>query len=113
MAHFLEDDLNVHGLARHDVESGEFGLCGRRHNVFDNVGDVEDGAVVVGDVGAVGEKEMSSSATAGLGFAEVAGITVYSEFHVTGVVCDDGVVLGAEIVQQLLSLFQRVLGRPC
>ena len=42
----MEDDLDVNRFVRCDIESCKFGFSGRCHNMLDDVGDVEDGAIV-------------------------------------------------------------------
>ena len=41
---------------------------------------------------------MSASAALSISFIEVAGITVDGVYHVTFVVCDDGRVMGSDVV---------------
>lgn len=104
VSHFREDDSDVYCFSCHDVESGEFCFGGGGHDVFDDVGNVENGAVVLRNVGTVGEEEMATSPATGFRFTEVACVAVDSQFHCTCVVGDDGVVLGGEIVKELFGL---------
>lgn len=72
--------------------------------MFDDVGDVEDGAVVrrVGSV--TGEEEMATSVAASLGFAEVAGVAMGGQNHVARVVSENSFFLGGDVVEELLCL---------
>ena len=45
----------------------------------------------------------SSSTAAGIGFVEVSGVAVYGVNHVAFAICDDGRILGSDVVQELLQ----------
>ena len=45
---------------------------------------------------------VSSCTAVGIGFVEVAGIAVYGVYHVAFAICDDGWILGCDVVQELL-----------
>ncbi len=72
--------------------------------MFDDVGNVENGAVVLRNVGTVGEEEMAASPATGFRFTGVACVAVDSQFHGTCIVGDDGVVLDGKIVEELFGL---------
>ena len=44
---------------------------------------------------------MAAGTTLSIRFAEVAGIIVCSEYHVTGMVSDDGIFLSCKVVKEL------------
>ena len=50
VAQLLENYSYVDGFTCHDIEGGKFGFGGGRHDMFDDVCDVEDGAIVGGGV---------------------------------------------------------------
>ncbi len=54
MAHFVKKGSAGNGFTCVDVECAKFGFCCRGHDGFDDLGDVENGAVVGCFVGAVG-----------------------------------------------------------
>ena len=105
VAEFLEDNADVYRLSCHDVEGGEFGFCGRRHDVFYYVGDVENCSIIGGIIGIAGEEKMSACSASGFGFVEIAGVGVHCQDHVAGVICEDGFFLGGEVVEELFCLF--------
>jgi hypothetical protein len=47
---------------------------------------------------------VSSCTAAGIGFVEVSGVAVYGVNHVAFAICDDGRILGGDVVQELLHL---------
>ena len=63
----MKDDANVDSFSGSDVENGNFGFCGRCHDMFDDMSKVEDGAIVGRDVSSGGQKEVAASATACFG----------------------------------------------
>ncbi len=50
VSHFFEEMVHWYGFACFDVESTNFGFSGTRHDGFEDLGDVEDGAIVRGVV---------------------------------------------------------------
>ena len=56
--------------------------------MFDDVGDVEDGAVVGGDFGVSRHEEMSACSAFGFWFAQRTGIAMDRHDHFTVVVCE-------------------------
>ena len=69
--------------------------------MFDDVCNVQDGTVVGWNVCMGREEKMAAGPASSFRFAEVAGITVYSEYHVAGVASDDGIFLSCEVVEEL------------
>ena len=94
VAHFFEDDSNVDCLTSHDVEGCKFGFGGRRHNMFDDVGDIEYGTIVAWHFFIMRKEKVATGSAPSLGFVEVAGVTVHSENHLATIVGEDGFVLG-------------------
>ena len=70
--------------------------------MFDDVGNVEDGAVVGGDFCIVGQEEMSTRAAFDLRFAEVAGVAVDRHDHLAAVVGEYCIFLCGEVVKNWL-----------
>jgi hypothetical protein len=67
--------------------------------VFDDVRNVEYGAIVGWYFGGRREEEVATSTTARFRFGEIAGIAVRCLLHVAGVVCDDGIFLGRDVIE--------------
>ena len=70
-------------------------------HVLDEVGDVEYRAVVVRYRGVTREEEVASCSASGLRFAQIAGVAVRSQDHLTRVVCDDGLFLRRKVIEEL------------
>ena len=62
---------------------------------------VEYGAIVVWDGFVEREGKMSAGAAMHFGFTEVTSIAMDGEFHVTALVCENGIFLCSEIVEEL------------
>ena len=90
----MKDDANVDSFSGSDVESDKFGFCGRCHDMFDDVGKVEDSAIVGQDVSSGEQKEVAASATARFGLYEGTSIAVCSKDHVAGMVSDNSIFFG-------------------
>ena len=56
---------------------------------------------------------VTSCAAAGIGFVEVAGIAVDGVYHVALAICDEGSILGSNIVQKLIQLCHCVCHGLC
>ena len=67
--------------------------------MFDDMCDVENGAIIGWDVGCGGEEEVAASTAASFWFAKMAGITVGSKDHITGMVGENGFFLSGEVVK--------------
>ena len=76
MAHGFEELSLRDGLTRVDEECAEFGFGRRGHDCFDDLGDSEYSAVVGGICIVFGQKEMSSSTAARLGFGQIGCVAV-------------------------------------
>ena len=76
--------------------------------MFDDVGDIQDGPVVGWDFRIGREKEMPPSAAAFPGFTEITGVAVYGEDHVAGVVGENCIVLGGDVIQELFCMLECV-----
>ena len=66
--------------------------------MFDDVCDLQDGAIVGRNVCMGREEEVAAGTSSSIRFAKVAGIAVCSEYHVAGMVSDDGIFLCCEVV---------------
>ena len=66
--------------------------------MFDDVCDVQDGAVVGRNVCMGREEEVAAGMASSIRFAEVAGIKGCSKYHVAGMISDDGIFLCCEVV---------------
>ena len=93
MSELLEDLSDVDCLPSHNVQCPEFRFGGGGHDIFDDLGYRENGAVVRRVYSVVGEEEMSPSAAASLRFAEIACVAVDGKYHVAGGVRDDRLLL--------------------
>ena len=56
---------------------------------------------------------VSSCTAAGIGFVEVSSVAVYGVNHVAFAVCDDGQILGSNVVQELFQLCHCVCPGLC
>ena len=106
VSEFLQDNADEDCLAGHDVKRRQFRFGGRGHDMFDDVGNVKDGPVVGWDFCVRREKEMSPCTAARYGFAEITGIAVDGEDHVTGIVGEHCFILGGYVVQELFCLLE-------
>ena len=93
MSELLEDLSDVDCLPSRNVECPKFRFGCGGHDVFDDLGNGENGAVVRRVNCVAGEKEVSSSTAASPWFAEVACVAVDGKDHVTSRVRDDGLLL--------------------
>ena len=90
----MKDDANVDSFSGSDVESSNFGFCGRCHDMFDDMDKVQDGSIVGHDVSSGGQKEVAVDAAACFGLTEVTSVAVGSKDHVTGMVSDNHIFFG-------------------
>ena len=89
------------GFAAVDEEGSEFGLRCRGHDVLNDLGDGEDGAVV-GRVGVIARhEEMPTGPAAGFGLREVGGIAVANENHIACSIREDGVGVRRGVVEKI------------
>jgi hypothetical protein len=56
---------------------------------------------------------VSAGAAECFGFAQIGGVTVHDEHHVTPSVSDDGICVCGSVVKELLALLHGVLGGFC
>ncbi len=113
MTHEFKSMAGRDGLSAVYVESPHLSLCHQGHDCLDYLCNCEDGAIVQWFGGVVGHEETSSCPAACLRFGEVRCVAVTHEDHVTCVVSDNCIRMSRGIVQKLLYLFHRVLGRVC
>jgi hypothetical protein len=111
--YFFECMSLGNGLAGVDIQQTEFGFGGGGHDGLDELGKVEDRAIVfgVGNVG--GQENVSAGAAACFGFAQIGGVAVHDEHHFTPSVSDDGILVCGSIVKELLASCHGVLGGFC
>ena len=76
--------------------------------MLDDVGNVQDGTIVGWDFCIGGEKEMPTSSAMCAGFAEITGIAVDGKDHVAGIVCENCIVLGGDVVKDLFRVMECV-----
>ena len=69
VSHFFEGSPHWYCFSGIDVHCAYFGLICRRHDVADDLCDVQNRAVVGGENAVVREEKMATSATAGFGLA--------------------------------------------
>jgi hypothetical protein len=67
-----------------EEESAAFGISGRGHGMFEDVGDDEDGTIVGSGRGLGAEEEMATISAPGFGFGEV--VTSGVGVHLYGIV---------------------------
>ena len=89
----MKNDASVDSFTSSDVESGKFGFCGRCHDMFDDVGKVEDGAIAGWYVRIGGQKIVAACMTVRFGLTEVTSIAVCSKNHVAGMIGDNSIFL--------------------
>jgi hypothetical protein len=76
--------------------------------MFDDVGYIQDGPIVGWDFCIGRERKMPPSAAACPGFAEITDVAVYGEDHVTGIVGENCIVLGGDVIQELFRMLECV-----
>jgi hypothetical protein len=103
VSHFFECMLLGDGLAGVDIQRTKFGFGGRGHDGLDELGKVEDHAIVFGVGGVGGQEKVSAGAAACFGFARIGGIAVHDKHHVAPSVSDDGVLVCGGVVKELLA----------
>jgi hypothetical protein len=113
VSHFFECMLLGDGLAGVDIQHTEFSFGSGGHDGLDELGKVEDRAIVFGVGGVVGQEKVSAGAAACFGFAQIGGVAVHDEHHVTPSVSDDGVLVCGGVVKELLASHHGVLGGFC
>ena len=72
--------------------------------MFDDVGDVEDGAIVGGDFDISRHEEMSARSAFGFWLAQVASIAIDRHDHFTAVVCEYRIFFCGEVIEQLVGM---------
>ena len=110
VSHFFEEVAHWDGFACVYVESAKFGFSGTRHDSFEDLGDVEDGAVVGGVLNIRGAEKVSTHAAAGEGFAEVRCIAVDGENHLALPVGEDCIGVGGGVIEESPDEVNGVLG---
>ncbi len=113
VSHFFECMSLGDGLAGVDIQQTEFGFGGGGHGSLDELGKVEDCAIVLGVGNVGGQEKVSTGAAACFEFAQIGGIAVHDKHHVTPSVSDDGVLVCGSVVKELLALRHGVLGGFC
>ena len=93
VSHLFQYDAHIHGLPGHYVKRRQFSLCGRGHDMSNDVCNVEDSAIVRGQGCIRGHEKVTTSLAASLWFAQIAGVAVGCQNHVAGILCDDRFVL--------------------
>ena len=99
VAHLFEKLAHGYGFAGVDVECAElrFGCTG--HDGLEYFGDGVYCAIVVRVISVFGAEEVSSNSASCCCFAEVGGVAVYGENHVTLAICEDGIRVGCNVVE--------------
>ncbi len=110
MAHFVESGVAGDCFTRVDVERDKFGFCRQGHDGFDDLGDIENGAVVGCFVGAIGEEEVSAGAAPSFWFSEIGCVAVDAKDHVAFGIREDGIRMGGNIVQEVMGSLHGVFG---
>ena len=118
VAHFNEGRAERYAVARIVVEATKLGFSGGRHNIFENVADSVDGAVVGGKRSwgfgwiwrKMAEEEVATDSAAGFGLRQIGGITADPEYHVAGTVADGGIKVGGTVVQKFCEGFGGFFG---
>ena len=72
--------------------------------MFDDMCNVENCTVTVRYNGLTGEKKMSARSALCFWLTEIAGIAMFSQLHITGIVCQYCFFLGGDIVDELLRM---------
>ena len=99
VSHFLECGTEDSSLFGVEKKGADFGLSGGGHYPFDDLGDIDNGAIEHwGFAGELAKVEVSTGSTAGFRFGEVGGITVNVQDHVAGSEAEGGVGVGGTIV---------------
>ena len=85
------------------VHGSKFSFSGGCHDMFDDFGQGQEAAIVeVVLVRLVVKVEMATSTAAGTTGVVVAGIAVEVQYHVTGIVSDDGIRMGVAVIEEVV-----------
>lgn len=107
MAHFDEGSAEHGAIFGIVEEAGKFSFSGGGHDIAEDVADSVDGTIVgrlgggwLGWISRFGaEEEVATDTTFGFGFREIGGIAMDVEYHIAGMVADDGIGMGGSIVK--------------
>ncbi len=108
--HFFEEVTHWYGFAGVDIESAKFGFRSTRHDGFDDLGDVEDGAVIRGIINICGTEEMPTNTAAGEGFAEVGCVAMDGENHLAPLVGENCIRVVGGVIKDPSDEVDGVLG---
>jgi hypothetical protein len=75
VSNFFKCVLLGDGLLSIDIQCTKFGFGSRGHDGLDELGDVEDCAIVFGVSSVSGQEKVSTGAAVCFGFAQIGGIT--------------------------------------
>jgi hypothetical protein len=103
MTEFFEHGSHGAGVFASDLDSASFGLGSGRNNVFDSLAEDVDGTIDTVTLEPT-EVIVDSRSTACLRLDEVGGIGPDFENHIAGVVADDGIGVGVEVVHEHVGL---------
>jgi hypothetical protein len=110
VSHFFKFMLLGDGLMGIDVQCTEFSFGSGGHDGLDELGKVEDRAIVFGVGGVGGQEKVSAGVAACFKFAQIGGVAVYNKHHVTPSVSDDGILVCSGVVKELFASRHGVLG---
>ena len=87
-------------------KASEFSFGGRGHDILEDDADGMEGAIVggwcgrlLGRIGRVGDKEkMAPDAAASFGLRQIGGVAMDVEYHVAGIVAEDGIWMGRGVI---------------
>ncbi len=113
MSHIFKCMLLGDGLAGVDIQRTEFGFGGGGHDGLDELGEVEDCAIVFGVGGVSGQEKVSAGTAVCFGFSQIGGVAVHDKHHVTPSVSDDGILVCGSVFKELLASRHGVLGGFC
>ena len=101
------------GFTAVDDSGSEFGFRCGGHDVLNDLGNGEDGAVV-GRVGVIARhEEMPTGPAAGFGLREVGGIAVADKNHISCSIRDDGVGVRRGVAEKKFHLLECALRGRC
>ena len=87
-------------------KAGEFSFGGGGHDILEDNADSMEGAIVggwcgrlLGRISRVGAKEkMAPDAAASFGLGQIRGVAMDVEYHVTGIVTEDGIGMARGVI---------------
>lgn len=116
MSHFFESCDDGHGFLGVEEETAGFGFGSRGSNAAECFAEYVDCAVrcwsgrIAGGTGKGGQEKVSGSAAAGIWKDEICCVGTDGKDHVAGVIADDGVGVGDQVIEKHVACLEGMFG---